>query len=63
MFTVTWLSGVGPLHLDLLEPNKWRVYLFLQNSVPCMSVGWLSAAVDVAFIITQKKLILQFWKP
>lgn len=27
MFTVTWLGGVCPLHLDLLEPNKWKVYL------------------------------------
>lgn len=36
IFTVTWLDGVG--HLDLLEPNKWRVYLCLWNCVPCMSV-------------------------
>lgn len=35
-----WTGWVmlGPLHLDLLEPNKWRVYLCLQNCVPCMSV-------------------------
>lgn len=38
MFTVTWLGDVCPLHLDLLEPNKWKVYLCPQNCVPCMSV-------------------------
>lgn len=38
MFTMTWLGGVGPLHLDLLEPNKWRVYLCVWNCIPCMSV-------------------------
>lgn len=28
-----------------------------------LQAGWAAAAVDVAIIITQKKLILQFWKP